>query len=289
MPEYNLKSALAKVHKKPVNFAFYRGEDADQILITPKPPGQKDIAQIQAECGKVKCVMKGVCYRREDKKLVFATRLTPAPAWEMLLTALLKTRKCGELFPIEVRQLKPNEAEDVSDEDESSSPHPPDPALAARWAELKAALLPGIKQALASGALKNAVSRIVGEASALEKKEDYQGAITHFEELKKVIGWKDPAPPLAPPVPPPSASPASTASTPSTSPRAAVRPPKPGKLQAALNKIAPAIKLAVQRNPDRKREILLPVVAFQKQLGQDELEEARATLGKIGNLVKSLL
>jgi hypothetical protein len=68
-----------------------------------------------------------------------------------------------------------------------------------------------------------------------------------------------------------------------------VRPPNPRKLQAALNKIAPAIKAAVKRNPERMREILLPVKDFQKQLGTDDLEDARTTLGKIGNLVKSLL
>jgi hypothetical protein len=288
MPDYNLKTALSKVGQKPVNFAFYRGEDADQILITSKPPTPKELAGIDAECGKPnKRVMKGVCYWK-DNRLTFATKLEPAPAWEMLLVAVLKNRKCGNVFPIVVRQLSANESEEASGEGTAPGStanvgggSTTAAEAAAKWAQLKASMLPGIRQALGSSALKESVSRLVGEASGFEKKEDFLNAISKFEELRKMLGGNDTAPPTS--------SPSSSASGPSASSPKVIRPPKPAKLQAALNKIAPAIKAALKKNPDRKRDILLPVKDFQKQLGQEDFEDARVTLGKIGNLVKSLL
>jgi hypothetical protein len=112
MPAPDLNSALAIVTERPVNFAFYRGQDADLMLVTPNPPTPKELAKAEEECGKLSCVLKGLC-SRIDGKLVFAIRLDPAPAWEMMLAEILKERKCAHFLPIQVRQLRPDEPEEV--------------------------------------------------------------------------------------------------------------------------------------------------------------------------------
>lgn len=88
-----------------------------------------------------------------------------------------------------------------------------------------------------------------------------------------------PAPPAPPMPPPPPASPA----------------PSQGedalkvKLQEALNKLVPQLKQAVTSFPDRKVELLTPVATIKKQLESGELQEARAGILSVGQLLKGIL
>jgi hypothetical protein len=123
MPVPDLRSALANLGERPLNFAFYRGQDADLLLVTANPPAPRQLAQAVEECGKLTRVMHGVC-SRIDGRLVFATRLTASPAWAMMLTEILRERKCEHFLPIEVRQLRPEEPGEVSNPEQIEEPGP---------------------------------------------------------------------------------------------------------------------------------------------------------------------
>jgi hypothetical protein len=74
--------------------------------------------------------------------------------------------------------------------------------------------------------------------------------------------------------------------TPAASPTPATIDPK--QLLAALNKLTPLIKKAVEADPARKNEILKPVAEFQTHLKANQLGQAREALLKVGALLKSL-
>ncbi len=116
MAAYELKKSIAKVGKSPSNFALYKGEDTDQIVVGSSAPTPAVIKEITKECGKVKVALKGLCFREGDL-LVFATKLAPAPQWKMQLAKILKERKCQGASNIELRQLGPDDADSVEGEE----------------------------------------------------------------------------------------------------------------------------------------------------------------------------
>jgi tetratricopeptide (TPR) repeat protein len=62
----------------------------------------------------------------------------------------------------------------------------------------------------------------------------------------------------------------------------------PKQLLAALNKLTPLIKKAIEADPARKDEILKPVAEFQALLKANQLDQAKAKLIAVGTMLKSL-
>jgi hypothetical protein len=60
------------------------------------------------------------------------------------------------------------------------------------------------------------------------------------------------------------------------------------KLQAALDKLVPQLKQAVATYPDRKVELLTPVALIKKQMDSGDLQNAKAGILSVGQLLKSL-
>jgi len=288
MAEYDLKLAVPKLRNKRLNFGFYRGKEADQILITPQPASPKQIAELEKECGESKRVAKGVAFYDKDQ-LVFATKTTPSPQWETQMTKVFKDRKCSQFLPLVVRQLGPNEPEEVSAPDGDTAaapapqssgtiptpPSPPPPAPPAdpqhdAWLKLKAALTPQIAD-LVKSARPDKATLLALAKSGMEKEKtgDFQGATADFTHLAQLLsgGTGGNPPPSAPPTPPKY---------------------DPAQLLAALNKLSPAIKTAITSHPALKDDFTRLVGDFQTKLKSGQLDEARSDLMEIGALLKSL-
>ncbi len=120
MAGYDLKTALAKVGAKPMSFSYFTGEDHNQIVVSAAAPTPALLKEIEKECGKLKCVLKGRCFREGDL-LVFATKTPPAPQWKMQLANVLKTRKCPGASHIELRQLGEDESGEAEADGENTS------------------------------------------------------------------------------------------------------------------------------------------------------------------------
>src|SRR4029077_15504577 len=60
------------------------------------------------------------------------------------------------------------------------------------------------------------------------------------------------------------------------------------ELQAAMNKLAPAIKSVVESKPEKKKELHDLVAAFAEQIKTNKLETAAGTLATLASLLKSL-
>ena len=130
---------------------------------------------------------------------------------------------------------------------------------------------------------------------------------TRLQELLSGAQAISPAPP-APPVPPsatasPVAPPAPPAPpVPPSATASPVVPPAPAppaqavdkdglklKLQEALNKLVPQLKQAVLTYPEKKVELLTPVVQIKKQMDAGELQEAKQGILAVGQLLKSVM
>jgi hypothetical protein len=61
------------------------------------------------------------------------------------------------------------------------------------------------------------------------------------------------------------------------------------KLQEALNKLVPQLKQAVATYPDKKVELLTPFAQIKKQMDAGELQEAKAGILAVGQLLKSVM
>src|SRR5258708_16655173 len=155
MEDYDLKIALTKLGNKRLNFGFYRGADANQVLISPRPPTSKQVAEMEKECGDTKRILKGIVFY-EGNLLVFATKTEPSAQWEMQMTKVFKERKCSTFLPLSLRKLSENESDEVEaeegeGEESPTTPPPPQtstappPDLSPAWLQLKAALTPQIK------------------------------------------------------------------------------------------------------------------------------------------------
>jgi hypothetical protein len=59
------------------------------------------------------------------------------------------------------------------------------------------------------------------------------------------------------------------------------------QLIAAMNKLSPQIQAAAAANPDRKKEFVQPVAAFQQFIKAGQLDQAKAALGQLVELLKS--
>ncbi len=285
MAEYDLKIALTKLQNRRMNFAFYRGVDADQILITAKPPTPKLIKEMEKECGESKRILKGVVFA-DGGELVFATKNAPSPMWENQLRVIFKDRKCTKFLPLVVRQLKDDESDEVElEEIEGGVPGaPPVPPtvpgappvaetpdqLKARWEQTKAAVVPQIKEAIGvNPALREQITPLFSAALGHEKNSAFAEALAALERLRPLLGGT-PVSPTAPPPPPP--------------------PPgnEAAELTAALNKLVPLIKQAVADQPEFRTTLLPSVANFQTLLKANNFAEARAALGRIAELLRGV-
>ena len=126
---------------------------------------------------------------------------------------------------------------------------------------------------------------------------------TRLQELLKGAAASTPAPPAsaipaAPPAPPAPNTPAPTATkqpNPPASPTATLPTPPVDndalklKLQEALNKLVPQLKQAVVTYPEKKVELLTPVVQIKKQMDSGDLQEAKKGILAVGQLLKSVM
>lgn len=113
MPDYELKTVLPKLKTNRFNFSLFKGKKDNQVLITPKAPSNKLIAEIDTAVGGATRLTKGVCYFENDQ-FVFATKSEPGPTWETITTKILKDHQCAKYLPVIFRKLGDNESEEVS-------------------------------------------------------------------------------------------------------------------------------------------------------------------------------
>jgi len=299
---YELKIALQKLGKKRFNFALFRGDAEDIVLVTPRPPNSKLIKEAEAECGKgAKRVLKGLCFQ-EAEALVFASKNKPSPTFEKVIKDVLKARQCAKFLPIELRQLAETESDEVeaaedgeteggapSDQagsgpaapapleavpttDAAPKPEPAPPAPTASDFEkvefdaLKARLFPQIKTALADPRSKEKIAPVLNQVVQQEKAGAYPGALAALKEIGVILGAPSTPPPPAPA--PPSGLSAE-------------------RLMEAMNKLAPVIKQVIATNPGAKDLLVKPLSEFKSQIGSD-LAGAQASLTKVGEVLKSL-
>src|SRR6187402_1799510 len=112
MPEYELHTVLPKVQNARFNFTLYKGKSENQVLITPKKPTSKLIAEIDQKMGGGTRVTKGICYF-ENGEFIFATKAEVAPTWETMTTKILKEHQCSKYLPVVFRKLGENETDEV--------------------------------------------------------------------------------------------------------------------------------------------------------------------------------
>jgi hypothetical protein len=113
MPDYDLKIAVNKIKENRRNFALFKGEKDNQVLITPQPAKSKQIEALEEEFGEVKRIAKGICFYENDV-LTFATKAEPAPMWETITTKIFKAQGAAKFLPVVFRQLAEGESDEVS-------------------------------------------------------------------------------------------------------------------------------------------------------------------------------
>src|SRR4051812_22149638 len=116
MSDYNLKQSLGKIKASSFNFALIEGKKNDMVLVTPKPAPGKLLEDTKKECGEGKRIAKGICLK-ENGQIVFATRSAPMPAWKTTLKKIFQEQKCSMFLPVELRQLRNDESDEVVTEE----------------------------------------------------------------------------------------------------------------------------------------------------------------------------
>ncbi len=285
MADYDLKTALNNMRGKSFNFALYKGKKDNQVLVTAKPPSTTQVTALEKECGEVTRVAKGICRHVPGEGTEFSTRLAPPPSLLASLTKLFRERGCAKFLPVFVKQLGPNESDEVHEVDSTDAQsggnvqgqEVPPADLAQQFATLKAELTPLIKAAVAANPPnKDAILQQVSAAMAMEKAGDFAGGIQAFNALRPLLSTTAPQPTTSQTTPP-------------------QEPPQPPKtslnaatLTAAFDRIVPTIKQAVIAHPNQKDALLRPVAAFQAHIKAGQLDEAKQTLGSIATQLKSL-
>jgi hypothetical protein len=310
MADYDLKIALQKMGTKRMNFALYRGSDSNQVLLTPRAPAPKLIKETETECGDGKRVLKGIAFY-EGNDLIFATR-KPAPQWEKQITLVFKDRKCATFLPIALRELAEDESDEVIEESETPEGEAPEGKkeeepgstgtppvtedLSASWLALKNELTPQIKAAAAgTAANKGQVLGLVRTALEKEKAHDLAGAIAAFEQVKTILagGTVPPSTPTGTPetsksgVPQPEATKTEGVKTDGVKPGA---PPKVATaldaLMASMKKLIPIINKTIADHPDAKPGIAQAVATFYNHHKAGDVDNAKAGLIELANLLK---
>ena len=227
MPDYDLKVALKRINEKPFNFVLIKGTKSDQVVISPKPIGPKQLNPVVEECGDGKRIAKGICMweqNAEGNQFTFATKVPPSPTWEKMITVVFRESKCTTYLPIVMRQLAEDESEEVSSEEgeidsavaevekagttpaPAAVPKPPPvveavvppappvaPPSAAPdplvlFTERLKALMPKIKDAIAaSSPAAQAIKVKVGEAGEVAKKKDFVSANRALDEVEGLL------------------------------------------------------------------------------------------------------
>jgi hypothetical protein len=220
MGNYELKAAIAKIENKRLNFGLYKGAKSNGVLITPRPASTKLIEELEADCGKAKRVLKGLCFWENDR-LVFATKTEPSSSWESMIVKVFKDHECSKYLPISLRQLKEDEADEAEGEESgapttgvtppppSSSPPSGVPSPVAPGTESgeeqKAfsarlqALLPKVKEAIAAG--KESVKVLASEAALSARKQDFAQANHILDQVEAALAGAHPIEPPAAPSP----------------------------------------------------------------------------------------
>jgi len=212
-----------------------------------------------------------------------------------MINKVLKEHACAAFCPIILRQLGPNEPDEVSGEDRAGAGQappvqdvrapaaPPAPPVGGtepkvKWDKAKGVVIPLVKQVLATNPPnKPQISAFISEALQKENAGDYAGALDTFGRLAPILKAQlgsRPSPAAA--APPPPKSPA--------------RPPAvtPQRLLSALNRLTPAVLATIAAHPDHKTEIAKMIKAFQGAEKAGQVDEAKETLAKLGGRLKSL-
>lgn len=101
MAEYELKKSVSqlKTRPKPQSFALYSGDGGDQILITPKRAGPREVAMIAADVGsnaERRC--QGVC-SFHNEQLTFKTKSKWNATLETSIVKVLKREGLSKFVP----------------------------------------------------------------------------------------------------------------------------------------------------------------------------------------------
>lgn len=121
MDEYDLLSAIKKIRTRRCNFVFYKGDEANQLLVSPKRIKPKEAVELLAgQCGHIKPLAKGLCFQENDAT-IFATRGAAPKVLATLLTKVLRVHRCAKFFPFELRELRDDEGDEVDSGDEKEA------------------------------------------------------------------------------------------------------------------------------------------------------------------------
>ncbi len=313
MAGYDLKSAVNKVKEKRLNFGLYRGEEANHVLITAAPASAKQVAEIEKDCGPTKRLVKGLCFW-ENGKLVFASKTSPAPAWEMLIVKVFKDHKCSSFLPVELRKLGDNESDEVHGSDDApptpgapggeipqappqqTAPQTPAEAAALFAARLKA-VKPKIDQTIAAGGPTGDEVKVrLSELGYFARKQEFAQAGGILDQIERMLGGAPsgtstvPPPPVpqSPPPPPPGQQ-KPPAPPPPPGPKAPVPPPPPAKtppdFMARLKELKPKIDQALAANGPSAGEIKLRFSEMGTYARKQDFANAGAVLDQIERLL----
>lgn len=133
------------------------------------------------------------------------------------------------------------------------------------------------------------IKELIGEQADMTVKARWE-LVKELPDIGEEEGQPKSSEESTPTAPPPPSDPqATTPPPPPPPPSPPPPPPLDGKqLLATLNKLSPQIQAAALANPDRKAELLQPVMACQQQIKNNELEQAKASLEQVVALLKSL-
>jgi hypothetical protein len=195
MASYDLKKAVEKIGKKRFNFALYKGEKERQIVIAPEPPGKALVEA--AGCADLTRVTKGLCFWEKDAAgveiLFFAVKGEPQSTWKDLITKAFRSHKCESYLPVEMRSLRPDEPDEVSNGNtpeaaaDTAKTTAPDAATAgasptalpaAEFNDRLRAAVTKLKDPGLADAVRQRLTTLVLQAGDFARKSDLAGATT---------------------------------------------------------------------------------------------------------------
>lgn len=138
MSSYDLKKTVIqlKTKTKPHSFALYSGEKGDQILITPKRAGPKDLEKIADVVGdKPERRVRGVCLFQNDA-LAFKTKSKWSTSLETSVVKILRREGLAKLVPPFFMIAGDSEVLDEEDAALAKAPPSDDKALGERIEKL---------------------------------------------------------------------------------------------------------------------------------------------------------
>ncbi len=233
--------------KPQLKFAAYVAGGGAAVIVGQNVGGAKKLLpEIAGASGGT--FLKGQCIF-EKSAHTFVLDQVPGGLAKKLAKAL--AAETGQKYKVRVRSTDGLQSEEDEGEETGGGED-----LEAQWKQLKAGLYPDIKKALESNPPnRDAILKMVGEATKEEKAGNFQGAINFFTQLRPLLGGS-----TAPQPPPPPPPPQSNVPPPPPPPQSNVPPPPPPPPQSTANASAAY---------EQKLKAILPNLqkALKEQLG----------------------